>query len=653
MIISELFEAPQLCPECGGISFSDLILAEKKDACYHKVKASAKVWPSAYASGRLVQCRKKGAANYGNKSESVAEGFLDEAVGMMIKGAAISGPDDQDIADRIAAKTGGRVDSGSRGHHILITYPTTQHRAMAAVKIRKMFPGIELYKSGGNRNAIDEQGMAEQSTAQDTVGGINTGGAKDFTKKALGKVGRAVMPTLGFTDAAERLSNKDYAGAGIAAAAGGIGLIPAWPAQLASGGLELVNMTRDEANALGGYDKLAKEISKNFTPATDPSYLPENPAQSEGLVSGAKAAYDTTKAAYNRGKDFVKYLRRNDPVPLNPNASQDIATQRSVGGKEIPSFAGPGKAVSSTTVDNALVRLGGKDVSTTSGPAVTVQKRGSEYEPLAAEVPAYVRKGLPDPVTVPKPGTKPKITVRPGETVPQAIERTRAEQEFGNFLKGQGGQKFGTPSAAQTSGSDQVPTIKLPDGSLIVDPSRLSPSGQYGRLDKIARDDEAAVDAMVKKARENAEARDAAQAAKEKQLGLEPGSLRPKSQYEKEQISALRSEEEKLGLLPGSLNPKPKKPTTPPAEKSSTLGKIGKGLGYAAGAYGAAELGSQALDQVKEAKPRKEPEVDYDDEYDAMVARVRKLAGLGPMKTVYDPAKRQYRNMPTAQQPKK
>ena len=36
-----------------------------KDACYKKVKASAKVWPSAYASGRLVQCRKKGAANYG------------------------------------------------------------------------------------------------------------------------------------------------------------------------------------------------------------------------------------------------------------------------------------------------------------------------------------------------------------------------------------------------------------------------------------------------------------------------------------------------------------------------------------------------------------------------------------------------------------
>ena len=47
----------------------------KKDACYHKVKASASVWPSAYASGRLVQCRKKGAANYGNSSKK--EDFSD------------------------------------------------------------------------------------------------------------------------------------------------------------------------------------------------------------------------------------------------------------------------------------------------------------------------------------------------------------------------------------------------------------------------------------------------------------------------------------------------------------------------------------------------------------------------------------------------
>lgn len=50
-----------------GKTFSDFM--EEKDACYHKVKASAKVWPSAYASGRLVQCRKKGAANYGKSKK--------------------------------------------------------------------------------------------------------------------------------------------------------------------------------------------------------------------------------------------------------------------------------------------------------------------------------------------------------------------------------------------------------------------------------------------------------------------------------------------------------------------------------------------------------------------------------------------------------
>jgi len=39
--------------------------AGEKDACYHKVKSRYKVWPSAYASGALVKCRKMGAANWG------------------------------------------------------------------------------------------------------------------------------------------------------------------------------------------------------------------------------------------------------------------------------------------------------------------------------------------------------------------------------------------------------------------------------------------------------------------------------------------------------------------------------------------------------------------------------------------------------------
>jgi hypothetical protein len=57
------------CSECGGPAFSEESIAEAKDACYNKVKSRYKVWPSAYASGALVKCRKVGASNWGNKSK--------------------------------------------------------------------------------------------------------------------------------------------------------------------------------------------------------------------------------------------------------------------------------------------------------------------------------------------------------------------------------------------------------------------------------------------------------------------------------------------------------------------------------------------------------------------------------------------------------
>jgi len=43
--------------------------ATKKDACYYKVKARYSVWPSAYASGALVKCRKVGAKNWGKSKK--------------------------------------------------------------------------------------------------------------------------------------------------------------------------------------------------------------------------------------------------------------------------------------------------------------------------------------------------------------------------------------------------------------------------------------------------------------------------------------------------------------------------------------------------------------------------------------------------------
>ena len=90
-IPSRMFEATDTC-ECGcdcgkdvcescgkkhSVKESTEMMTEaqfdeaagEKDACYHKVKSRYKVWPSAYASGALVKCRKVGAKNWGNSKK--------------------------------------------------------------------------------------------------------------------------------------------------------------------------------------------------------------------------------------------------------------------------------------------------------------------------------------------------------------------------------------------------------------------------------------------------------------------------------------------------------------------------------------------------------------------------------------------------------
>jgi len=90
-IPSRMFEATDTC-ECGcdcgkavcescgkkhSVKESTEMMTEaqfdeaagEKDACYRKVKSRYKVWPSAYASGALVKCRKVGASNWGNSKK--------------------------------------------------------------------------------------------------------------------------------------------------------------------------------------------------------------------------------------------------------------------------------------------------------------------------------------------------------------------------------------------------------------------------------------------------------------------------------------------------------------------------------------------------------------------------------------------------------
>jgi hypothetical protein len=56
----------------------------KKDACYNKVKSRYKVWPSAYASGALVKCRKVGAANWGNSKKESMEIMIEDELSQVL-----------------------------------------------------------------------------------------------------------------------------------------------------------------------------------------------------------------------------------------------------------------------------------------------------------------------------------------------------------------------------------------------------------------------------------------------------------------------------------------------------------------------------------------------------------------------------------------
>jgi hypothetical protein len=172
MKINQLVNESQMtCSECGGPAFSDLILAEKKDACYHKVKASAKVWPSAYASGRLVQCRKKGAANYGNKSEGVAEagnkpleksrfGTGDTRTPRDIK-SQMSGASDEFVRSTADSKTGPFHSKVAK-----------MQGKMAKSELRKREQGVA---EGDNPEYNDEAGMADNNleTLERAVRGID------------------------------------------------------------------------------------------------------------------------------------------------------------------------------------------------------------------------------------------------------------------------------------------------------------------------------------------------------------------------------------------------------------------------------------------------------------------------------------------------
>jgi len=121
---------------------------EKKDACYHKVKSRYKVWPSAYASGALVQCRKKGAKNWGEKSKTPEEVELDESLKNKLAAAGVA-------ATMALSPAHARVTDGGQSFAQQTAQQSSQHQS---VKTPKQIPSksyLQNVASGKSRSLMD------------------------------------------------------------------------------------------------------------------------------------------------------------------------------------------------------------------------------------------------------------------------------------------------------------------------------------------------------------------------------------------------------------------------------------------------------------------------------------------------------------------
>ena len=76
----------------------------KRDACYHKVKSRYKVWPSAYASGALVKCRKVGAKNWGNSKKEQLQAMVEDEISLILQESHTKEQEEElaTIADELA-----------------------------------------------------------------------------------------------------------------------------------------------------------------------------------------------------------------------------------------------------------------------------------------------------------------------------------------------------------------------------------------------------------------------------------------------------------------------------------------------------------------------------------------------------------------------
>jgi hypothetical protein len=135
----------------------DLVDEGKKDACYHKVKSRYKVWPSAYASGALVKCRKVGAKNWGNSKKNESYEFSnwrDDFQAMEFESVDIIKAEPLKPTDGIGSRMLGEAKKCWKGYKKVgtqklfgKTYNRCEKIKKEEVDIQEAIPGYEKYNA--------------------------------------------------------------------------------------------------------------------------------------------------------------------------------------------------------------------------------------------------------------------------------------------------------------------------------------------------------------------------------------------------------------------------------------------------------------------------------------------------------------------------
>jgi len=204
----------------------ELIVVEegKKDACYHKVKSRYSVWPSAYASGALVKCRKKGAKNWGNKTKkeeleltdaygdtfAVVTNLIEPEPIQVVTSAAEYDTYELEEATRVKAETGNLI-------HVILTwkgrtlgmkmfFPQVRmpKKSEVQAELEKVYPECRVTyfkvvepQPGESFLHVTEGAAWTKKSGKNEKGGLNEKGRKSYERENPGSDLKAPSKKVG------------------------------------------------------------------------------------------------------------------------------------------------------------------------------------------------------------------------------------------------------------------------------------------------------------------------------------------------------------------------------------------------------------------------------------------------------------------------